>query len=1038
MITQNELNKSLKTNSNQIAVEENGKRILYSQILTNANKITNYLLSKKVTEQSNIGIQSTSVVDMVCAMIGIMNARCVFVPLDKTLPHNRLKDMMASLKPACIIGSDDFFEGEVFNQISQYDLKSIYENTNDTSIPYPDFDENDSLYIYFTSGTTGVPKGIVGRNCGLLQFLKWEIKKFDIANEERFSQFISPYFDAFLRDVFVPLLSGSTICVPPKDEDFFTSEKIVSWIDEQEISVIHCVPSIFRIFNTDEITADNYKKLSYVLLSGEKINPFELKKWYETFENRIQLVNFYGTTETTMIRCCYLINPNDTSKSKIPIGDPIDATEILILNKDLKPCNSLISGDLYISSKYMTKGYLNNINLTQEKFILFNEGASDEKVLFKTGDLARKLLNGSIELLGRSDRQIKLRGIRVELDEIENTLMKCDLIQNSVVVSSSQDDESIIAYFIPKTNISSTINIQVEIEKYVEKNLPSYMRPSQMIEVEGFPMLSNGKINLKALQDYKKPKEVTEPVNTYESRVLKIWKDILGDRTISTDESFQSAGGNSLLLMRLIGKLYTEFGTRITLAQLFNSLTIQQQGVLVQDLTKDKDNVYVISKAETKTYYPLSSSQKTIYFDNEMKRDTTAYNMPLVWEIAGQIDPLKIENIIKELISRHESLRTALLFVGDNIMQTIKEEVEFNLSEIKIKPGAIDNAIVDFCKPFDLTLAPILRAAIFTEEKKNYLIIDMHHIINDGVSQHTLYNDFITLYEGNQLKPLTRQYRDFIEWENQFREGQEFLRLRDFWLSSYKNEIPKLNIFNRTLRNTNHKSEANHFSFTIEKKTIEPLIDGLKGKDITNFSGFFAMLQILMLKITGQEDMVVGITTSGRVQEEVEDIVGVFTKILPIRFKLKGNYTFLDYLEDLKKFLAEAITKQLYDFIEIKEQLSKNQQTHQGRMFDLLFNFQDSSDLKVLDESLQITNYTFKTNTSNYPLEVKVFEGKEVFDFKLAFSTSYFDENEAVALTNELKSLVIKISNNINSKIFDLIEDPKKENYSTEEIVFNF
>lgn len=1035
MIIQEALCKSLLTNSQQIAIEENRSTITYAELLDKANKITGYLQHKNVPEGAYIGIQATTVTDMVSAMLGIMNARCVFVPMNAELPEKRLVGMVSKLELSYLVTNDITTLSKVYETVPKIDFNTVYTKTYE--ITTPQYDAEDALYVYFTSGSTGEPKGIIGKNKSLLQFLRWETKKFTIKKADRFSQFISPYFDAFLRDAFTPLFNGATICVPPKEEDFFTTEKMVKWIDSQEISIIHCVPSIYRVFNSNNLSSENYTKLRYVLLSGEKIIPYELKKWYEVFEDRIKLVNLYGTTETTMIRCCYEIQPSDVSKGKVPIGSPIDDTEVLILDNNLMPCGSLVSGDLYISSPYITKGYLKDEVLNKEKFIVLNEGTLAEKIAFKTGDLARRLINNTIELLGRTDRQIKIRGIRVEIDEIENVLVESPLVENVVVTKDTANDEQLIAYYI-KEKLLKEKDVKDEIYDYVKNHLPNYMIPSSLIEVNEFPLLSNGKIDFKTLILNEEKKVTVAPKNDYELRILKVWKNILGDKTISVDENFQSAGGSSLTLMRLIGKLYSEFGVRITLKDLFKNLTIQKQALLISSLSKGTESVYSINKAAHKDYYNLSSSQKTIYYNYELNKQGIDYNMPMVWEILWDIEARKVEETIQKIILRHESLRTSFAINGNTFGQKIHEEIAFHLEQKEIKKANLDKEIEAFIKPFNLSNPPLLRAGLFKTEDSFYLIVDLHHIASDGVSQQILHKEFMTLYMNGELAPLNYTYKDYAEWENEFRSQKGFEALKDFWLHKFEDEVPKLNLFSTLVTEKEADKAGEHIEFNIDKKAIQRFIEALFNENITIFTGIFGALQLLLLKATGQKDMVIGITSSGRFQEETENIVGTFVNMLPIRHFVLEDSPFINYALKLKEFFIEATSKQQYSLIDIKAELNKQKQEHNNRMFDVLFNYQDMTKVNTSSEEYPINFYEINTKISNYPLEMKVFEMPETLSFKLKYAKSYLDKKDALALVKEFKSILLQLGNNPNGEIHTYTKKEVELSQIMDEISFNF
>ncbi|HEX8528527.1 MAG TPA: non-ribosomal peptide synthetase, partial [Cytophagales bacterium] len=560
MTIQRELLKSLALNGDKTAIEYGQKRISYASLRAASGKITRFLLGRKLEPETIVGVNLRNRADLISTVIGIINARCVFVLLDETLPPARQWAVASQLNLQYVITSRDVPQFPFAGQGTPYLLEDLLAEagalTQEAQLPA--FGEDDSLYVYFTSGSTGTPKGIVGRNGSLLQFARWETGAFGINGNTRVSQLISPFFDAFLRDVFVPLLAGGTLCIPPADEDFFTPEKLIPWIEASGVHLIHCVPSLFRVFNNGTLTPNHFAHLRYVLLSGEKIIPSELTQWYEQVGDRVQLVNLYGPTEATMIRSCYLIRPEDAKAARIPIGFPISDTELVILNADGKPCRTLETGDLYIASAYLTKGYLHNQALTAEKFVKLEAGTPREKTAFRTGDKARRLADGRVDLLGREDRQVKVRGIRVELDEIENVMGQSPLVKNAVVIAHRDETgmQTLSAFVVKGDSPPEGGDWHAALEGYLKEQLPAYMIPANLVAVSSYPLLKNGKINYQELLGQLVLTALTAPANPTEARILAIWKEILGDKPISTEDSFHRIGGNSLSIMRLIGRLY--------------------------------------------------------------------------------------------------------------------------------------------------------------------------------------------------------------------------------------------------------------------------------------------------------------------------------------------------------------------------------------------------------------------------------------------------------------------------------------------------
>ncbi|MGD1959671.1 MAG: amino acid adenylation domain-containing protein [Fulvivirga sp.] len=1041
MIFQKELISSLKGNGNEVAISSGDERVRYSGLLTNSDKITRFLLDNNTKKEAQVGVLSDDRIHMIISMIGIINAGCVFVPIDGELPEKRLRSMKEDLDLEYILTSKGVAMPEALSSVKGALVEDMMDGEDYTgSIEYPEFQPDDSLYIYFTSGSTGRPKGVIGKNCSLLQFLKWETTAFSVGPGNRFSQFISPYFDAFLRDIFVPLLKGGTICIPPKEEDFFTPEKLISWIDRDNVEFIHCVPSLFRVFNDPSLTPDHFKSLKYILLSGEKINPADLKNWFNVFGERIQLVNLYGLTETTMIRSFHLVCMSDVDLNRIPIGSPIDDTEFVISNKAMVPCKTLVPGDLYILSDFMSKGYLNRPELNKQKFLTINQGTPEEKIAFKTGDKARLMSDGRIELLGREDRQVKVRGIRIELDEIEHAISESEWVKNNVAIKyTEQNGDEALVSFVVSSGAKKNKELKEALEQYLKNNLPDYMIPNSLVEVDELPLLGNGKIDYLALNKLYTPKEIVGPVNEIESKVLEIWKEILGDKPLSTEDSFLESGGNSLSIMKLIGKIYKVYNVRISLDKLFHNLTIKKQADFISK--SKKDTILTITQSVVKDEYNLSAAQERIYYNYELNRHSTAYNLPLAWQINEEFDKARAENALSVLTDRHESLRTSFKFYKDRYVQVVNDNVHIKIEEIVLDGSDIDLELHKFIKPFDLTNAPLIRCGVIkTTGNKIILVLDIHHIICDGASQMNLFGDFLKLYNGDRLSPLKIQYKDYAEWEHQIKTTDYYLTQRKFWLKSFEGDIPTLElpVGKENLLGVNNESGANQ-SFAIKKEAYEPIFHALKAEEITVFSGFCSIVVLFLSQLSGQEDIVLGINTSGRMQDELQPVIGMFAKTLPIRHKIDTGMPFKDYAKTIHQYLVEANSNQLYDMADIVKELNNGRSTPIGDLFKVMFVFQNFDDSVKSDSTSEFTYYEIARNTSKYPMTIYVYEERESMQFKIEYSLAYFTSSDTELLMSNFKSLLNLISENIDSKVIEYYSDNNAQLLRDEDAIdFNF
>ncbi|HLP62490.1 MAG TPA: amino acid adenylation domain-containing protein, partial [Candidatus Deferrimicrobium sp.] len=883
-----------KTNT---AIECGTTRVTYAELEQRAACISQWIADRNIPPGSFIGIYIDSKIDIISAIIGILQRGCIFVPLDTALPEKRIESMIR-LTNMKVILTDTAHEIKLTGMKEDIDIFIIDESffyshePERNNIEEIKYDPEDKIYVYFSSGSTGQPNAVLGRNKSLVQFLQWEIETFAVTENDRISQLTAVGFDAFLRDVFVPLLAGGTSCIPGSKEILLEAGTFITWLDSNHISLVHCVPSLFRIIDTKQLTPSSFSRLKYVLLSGEPINPTELQDWYRVFGPRIQLVNYYGPTETTMIKTFHPITMNDIETGKIPAGRPIRGSRIIILDKHMKICDRGITGEIYIRTAYGTYGYLHNPALNAQRFIKnpFSEGEGD--LIYKTGDLGRQLENGEIEVLGRIDRQVKIRGVRIELENIENCLLKHDKIERTIVISrkSETGENFLCAYIIYKKEENQTVPAASELREHLSKELPDYMIPLYFVPIEKIPLTPNGKIDIKALpaHEIKSDGGFIAPRNAMEEKLAELWEEILGIKkeSISIDANFFDLGGHSLTTTTLLSRIHRDLDVRIPLAEMFKTPNIKGLSAYIKSLETEtgqlpEDKYAAIEPVEEKEYYPLSSAQKRLYFLQELDLQGIGYNMPLVLPLGNEIEKDRLERVLKQLIDRHESLRTSFQWVKEEVVQRIHKNVEFKLEYYDLaagETGGEKRRVESFIRPFDLSKAPLIRSGLIRHPDGNYTwLIDVHHIVSDGTSHTILTREFMRLYKGDTpLAPLQTRYKDFAQWQNRLFASGEIKAQEKYWLELYSGEIPSLDLpidYKRPAVFT-FAGAAHEFTLTgTEVGSFKALCRQGGG---TLYMNMLAALNTLFYKYTGQEDIIIGSGIAGRRHDNLQGIVGVF------------------------------------------------------------------------------------------------------------------------------------------------------------------
>jgi amino acid adenylation domain-containing protein len=1057
-ILQEKLNESLTKHKNNIAIECGKRVVSYNQLRKTSNHIANQVLKKGIPPQTLIGILIHDPLQFILTMVGILKAGCVFMPLDNTHPKNRLEVMIHSTNTKFVISDGESFNRFVSNGVltsprnARYECEFIRvddlllseESTWWTHEPEIHYTPEDKIYIFFTSGTTGTPKAIVGKNKSVLHFVKWEMDRFGIDETFRISQLTSPGFDAILRDIFVPLCSGGTVCTPDNKDIITNAEKLMNWVEESGVHLIHCVPALFRLLNSNPLTANNFKDLKFILLSGESIQPSDLVKWYRTFGEQIQLVNLWGTSETTMAKTFYFIGETDIHRERIPVGKPIKGAAVVVLDKYMNVCIEQIKGELYIRTPFRTSGYLNDPELNMERFIPNPFNNRPEDLLHKTGDSGRILPDGNIEVLGRMDRQVKVRGIRIELEEIESVLQTFPPIKEAAVIKKvvSETNEFLSAYITTNhlpmgaeeiKRDSDETSLISDIKDYLSQKLPDYMIPAHIMKMEELPRKPNGKIDYSHLPDLTEMRSsIVPPSNILEKKLVAIWSEILKIEKIGVTNHFFELGGNSLNLMTLITKIHQEFNVRITLGEIFDNPTIKKQAEIIGKSMPDKF-VY-IEKAEEMEYYALSPAQKRLYILHQMEAGNISYNVSMFTILEGELDKEKLEETFKKMIQRHESLRTSFEIIQHVPIQKVHGDIKFEIEYYNCSELEAESIIKAFVRPFDLSHPPLLRVGMIKiAETTHIFMFDMHHIITDGTSQEIFTQEFMALYEGNQLTGMRLQYKDFSQWQNQLLASGEIKNQEKFWLKEFAGEIPVLHLPTDYPRPRVQSFAGSKLTFRLSVEEKDRLKRLANFEEVTLYIVLLAVFNIMLSKLTGQETIILGTSLAGRRHVDLKHIIGMFVNTLALKQHPTGQKIFTSFLAEVKQKTLEAFENQDYPLEDLVDKLVLNRDMSRNPLFDVTFSFLKFETPPVerpkpIEQSkLKRSEYPYEDTSTKFDLSLMFWEADESLVFLFEYCTKLFKKETIKRLSQYYQEIIAHVVKNPGARISEIEIIPGEE-----------
>jgi amino acid adenylation domain-containing protein len=801
---------------------------------------------------------------------------------------------------------------------------------------------NNLAYVIFTSGSTGKPKGVPIEHQNVVNVLTWFTGAYRVQNHTHVIQLSNYTFDPSVEQIFGTLISGGVFYVPKK-ELIADREAFHQYMDRNQVNIINFVP---RTLEELICHGEPLRSLRAVISGGEKLE--------ESVKNRFiqqgyRLYNQYGPTETTIdalqVKC---------SEGSVVLGKPIANARCYILGKNNHLVPIGITGEIHIGGAGVARGYINNPELTAVRFVEIPH--LEKGTLYRTGDYARYLPNRGIDFLGRMDHQVKINGYRIELEEIESQLLSFHKIkETAVTVKEDEKGENYLCAYI----VSDMEVILEELNDYLSRRLPYYMLPQYLARVGRMPLTSSGKIDRASLPTPEKDKavEYVAPRNQGEKTLSRIWAELLDmdEEKISIDANFFELGGQSLKATVLMSKIHKVFNVKLTLGEIFKNPSIRGLGEFITRNTEDK--FVPIAAAEEKEYFILSSAQKRLYISYQLDRDSIGYNMMAFIQLGGVLEEGpnagKLENAFRKLIHRHESLRTSFHMINDEPVQRVHEDVEFKIEYYEVeewKQGREGNGNSALIRPFDLSQAPLLRVSVLKDSDGSCtLVVDMHHIISDGVSQGVLEKDFTAFFKGKELPPLRIRYKDFAQWQRQQLESGEIKKQEKYWLNRFKDRIPFLNLPTNYPR-TDALSPEDHICQEIHKELTQKIREFLSETESTMFIFLLAIYTILLSKYANQEDIAVGCPIADRTHDDLNDIIGMFVNLVTMRNSTTPSKTFRYFLEEVKKNSIKAFENQNYPFEELVSKLGIPRHIHRNPLTDILFDVRkEDLDLSAQD-----------------------------------------------------------------------------------------
>lgn len=1015
-----------------LAIQTISGRLTYEELNHIANRVAHSILSYTDGRDVRAVLLLEEPATLIAAMLGALKAGCVCTSLETTLPLGRIESVLQDSQPEIVVTSSRNLD--LARRLDSAQSRWINIDALDAGIS----DRNPQIrilpealsFILYTSGTTGQPKGIMQMHRNGLRNAGANINAYQISHDDRIPFLSSSSTGHGIVTILLTLLGGAALFPYNIKERGVVG--LIDLLTKEEITVISTSPTLYRHINRTLTGKEDFSHLRLIRLGGEPVMRSDFELYLRNFAEHSIFVNAISTTETGNFAQFHMDKNTEIQSNEVPIGYPVKFMEVLLINDCGEEVGTDTAGQIAIKSSYISPGYWEKPELTKEAF--HSVAHSDQRIYF-TGDLGRRHPDGCLEHLGRKDFQVRIRGFRVEPEEIESFLQNHPAIFAAAVHPSKEgDDDRLIAYFVQQKNYNSTAK---ELYEYLKRNLPDYMLPSQFVLVDSLPLTVNGKVDRGALSKLNgsavpSGEDFVPPRNPLEENLAGIWSEILHQKPIGIYDNFFELGGHSLSATQLLARIQTQYGVEIPLGEFFKKPTIVD---LVEFLCKAPQiTVPPIQRVSRNEEWPLSFAQQRLWFLHKLEPASTQYSIVRAYRIHSALNVSALQQALSELVRRHELLRTSYPSRSGIPVQLIAETSDLKLHTIDLthlphpERESRSQQIVDQAarRPFDLEKETPFRSTLFRlEEHDHILLLSMHHIATDIWSKDIFTRELMMLYEAflndqpSPLSDLTVQYVDFAVWQKNWLQKEILENLTSYW-SKKLDGLSELKLPTKRLQSESQCRPKKIRDLLLPDSFRNELQSFSEKEGVTLFMTLLAAFQSLLHLISEQCDIAVGIPIANRRRQEIESVIGFFVNTLVLRCDLSGDPSFRSLLSRVRQTTLEAYDHQDLPFDKLVEKLNPKRGLNRTPFFRTIFSFRNEPLPPFGLSGLTVKPISLPSDISLFDLSLSAFVEHQGLQILWEYNSDLFDDTTISTWASHYQSILQKILSDPSQRLSSL------------------